>query len=877
MADPYGYDRPTIVSLTDSINTFRRKVNQISDDLGDKRRLQTNANPWGHTPSFQLDSDVVGALIELDYRVKEADSDLYLRVDGSDLFIVNGKKGDFVHMQITYDSAAGSVELDFPNGDVTLDALGDIILDADGNDIVFKNGAGGDTVTHTLANNADYTITAPDDVIIDAVGDITLDADGNDIFFRDGASLRLQFNLGNNNNENWTGNLTRNINGLLIDSALTSIQRVAGTTITDTVGTNYALTAGGNYTVDVDGSIADSAGTSYSLVAGTTIAQTSGGTFTQTSGGNFATNVTGTYSADVSDDITLDAGGEQINFENNGNTRMVFNVDATPQLDVTGNYTVSGSGSIVQSATSTQELTGTDLTLDASNNIYLEADGDQIHLRAITANRYVFGVTSAPTLDISGNYTETGSGFHVTKSGTYMRDSAATNYTLTANNSITQTALTGSISQTSGNGFTQTAGGNFTTNVGGDFTVDAVGDITLDADGNDIIFKNGTGGDTVTHTLANDGNYTIVAPSNYIVDVTGDIYLDAADSDIFFRRSGTTFMRYRMGVADSDTTGIEVPQGDLFIDVAGDITLDADGGNVTIKDAGTTQFDFIAGTNKEIDVPSGNLTLDVAGAIDLDADDGNIRFTNAGTQYGQYRESNGNAVFVNKTGTDLLKFTDDDARFLGDVNIDGALTVAGIATLNGGPSAGTITLGDESIDTVNFGAKVNSNIIPATDGAFQLGDDDSRWMGIYSDSARIGNMKIISNTISNIVTSDFTLDITGDIILNADGGDILLKDAGTTFATFTNSSGNLIIKNGTTEALNFNSNLDARFSGNIYTDSALDTTNQNVAGAINELDSDMGDRTTLNTDDNTNLVSAINENNRRLIDIYDSAGVLLNP
>jgi hypothetical protein len=81
MADPYGYDRPPDVSLVDSINTFRRKVNQISNDLGDKRRLQTNANPWGHVPSFQLDSDIVGALIELDYRVKEADSDLYLRVE----------------------------------------------------------------------------------------------------------------------------------------------------------------------------------------------------------------------------------------------------------------------------------------------------------------------------------------------------------------------------------------------------------------------------------------------------------------------------------------------------------------------------------------------------------------------------------------------------------------------------------------------------------------------------------------------------------------------------------------------------------------------------------------------------------------------------
>ena len=51
---------------------------------------------------------------------------------------------------------------------------------------------------------------------------------------------------------------------------------------------------------------------------------------------------------------------------------------------------------------------------------------------------------------------------------------------------------------------------------------------------------------------------------------------------------------------------------------------------------------------------------------------------------------------------------------------------------------------------------------------------------------------------------DLTLDATTDIILDADGGDIFFKDAGTTFGSATNTSGNLIIKSGTTTALTFN-------------------------------------------------------------------------
>ena len=71
-------------------------------------------------------------------------------------------------------------------------------------------------------------------------------------------------------------------------------------------------------------------------------------------------------------------------------------------------------------------------------------------------------------------------------------------------------------------------------------------------------------------------------------------------------------------------------------------------------------------------------------------------------------------------------------------------------------------------------------------------------------SETLTNKVLTTPTIAEIdATGDFTVDAVTDIILDADGGDIFVKDAGTTFGSLTNNSGNLIIKSGTTTSLTF--------------------------------------------------------------------------
>ena len=85
-------------------------------------------------------------------------------------------------------------------------------------------------------------------------------------------------------------------------------------------------------------------------------------------------------------------------------------------------------------------------------------------------------------------------------------------------------------------------------------------------------------------------------------------------------------------------------------------------------------------------------------------------------------------------------------------------------------------------------------------------------------------------TVQTTSSGDITLDSVADIVLDADGGDVFFKDAGTTFGSATNSSGNLIIKSGTTTALTF-SGANATLAGDLTISGDDLTMGTNTSGA----------------------------------------------
>jgi len=150
-------------------------------------------------------------------------------------------------------------------------------------------------------------------------------------------------------------------------------------------------------------------------------------------------------------------------------------------------------------------------------------------------------------------------------------------------------------------------------------------------------------------------------------------------------------------------------------------------------------------------------------------------------------------VVLNDNGTMVQVAVSDLNTFFGS-------TMVSTGALN----SGSITSGFGNIDN---GA---SNI---TSGGLLKLDVDADADDLTGDSATgrltIGASEDLNlyhgGTNSYIVndTGDLILDTAADIVLDAAGGDVFFKAAGTTFGSATNTSGDLIVKSGTTTALTF--------------------------------------------------------------------------
>jgi hypothetical protein len=192
--------------------------------------------------------------------------------------------------------------------------------------------------------------------------------------------------------------------------------------------------------------------------------------------------------------------------------------------------------------------------------------------------------------------------------------------------------------------------------------------------------------------------------------------------------------------------------------------LYSDGTNIV--DAG-----FSGGT----DLDGKELILDADGDTSITADtDDQIDIKIAGTDQITIKDGALSPVTDNDIdlGTSTLEFK--DAFF------DGTVTSDAFA----GPLTGNVT-GNASGTAATVTTAAQSNITS---------------LGTLT-TLTVDDITINGSTISD--AGDFTLDVEGDIILDANGADVFLKDAGTTYGSLTNSSGNLIVKSGTTTALTF--------------------------------------------------------------------------
>ena len=152
---------------------------------------------------------------------------------------------------------------------------------------------------------------------------------------------------------------------------------------------------------------------------------------------------------------------------------------------------------------------------------------------------------------------------------------------------------------------------------------------------------------------------------------------------------------------------------------------------------------------------------------------------------------------------------------------------------------GDISQLSSSISASNLVAAMNeleSEVTPFT-AAFVASQTDLGGAPATADSLVIRDADagaVKEMTIANLFTTPDIAEIntSGDFTLDAGGGDILLKDDGATFGGFTNTSGNLIIKSGTTTAMTF-SGANVTVAGNLTVSGTTTTVDSSTINVTN--------------------------------------------
>ena len=281
------------------------------------------------------------------------------------------------------------------------------------------------------------------------------------------------------------------------------------------------------------------------------------------------------------------------------------------------------------------------------------------------------------------------------------------------------------------------------------------------------------------------------------------LFRDASDGDTWklFATTGNNHESPGTGTTINTTSGFTLANLDVNVIDAASALVSGTINSGAITSTGNSTFAGKVGINTALTAA----ILTVTGTV---AHSWAGRFENTSTDgFGVLAKinstSSGDIILEARTGsTSVFKVTgDSNSTFAGKVGInetspDAKLHISDSATPNikfERPGAKKWAIGisgtDFIIDDVNDDLSTHVLKLAADNNATFAGNiefGDSHVIGDDGDD----NLLIQSSANENIV-----IDSADDIILDADGGDVIFRDGGTEFGRITNSSGNLVIKN----------------------------------------------------------------------------------
>ncbi len=500
---------------------------------------------------------------------------------------------------------------------------------------------------------------------------------------------------------------------------------------------------------------------------------------------------TGT-SEDYGDGDTLRAGATKIN----ANFVELYTALGTGTALTSG---ISADASVVTlTAPVIAEIdSGSTITLDATTDIILDAGGDDIFFKADGTTFGSANNNSGNLIIKSGTTTAlTFSGANVTAAGTIASGAIVSSGTVTATDFIIGSA---SINEAQFEVLDDVAAG----------TVTASKAVVVDSNKDIGTFRNLTIDGVFT-----DGNYTFDTSGN--VTGLGTIASGAITSTGVVTGTGFTIgsaviAEAELEMIDGITAGTAAASKALVLDASTNIS-----GIGTISSGAITSSGNITSGDRFI-IGSANIT-----EAELEMLDG----ITAGTAAG----SKAVVLDANKDIGTIRNLTIDGVFTDGNYTFDTSGNVSGLGTVGSGAitSSGAITAGSSFIIG---SADINETDLEKLDGITD-GTAAANKAVVADGSTAVSGLTLTAPTIAEIDSgSTITLDATTDIVLDADGGDIFFKDGGVTFGSATNTSGNLIVKSGTTTALTF-SGANVTAAGTVAS-GAITSSGLVTAGSLN--------------------------------------------
>ena len=308
---------------------------------------------------------------------------------------------------------------------------------------------------------------------------------------------------------------------------------------------------------------------------------------------------------------------------------------------------------------------------------------------------------------------------------------------------------------------------------------------TLDANGNlDVSGTIAAGGvvtanaGVVVDTMTLDGS-TLTSTGDFIVDAAADIIFDADANDVLFKDGGTEYFR----ITNNGTSTVK-------LDAVGDIILDADGGDIYLDDGGTG-FGQISGASSNLTIKSSTADKDMI----FQGNDGGSAITALTLDMSDA----GTALFNNH-----VSISDDSQLRFGagnDATISHNSSNNNFQITNSNTSGGMVIQNNGSVGGIALQPVINENAVFCSPNAQVILYHN----GVAKFETTSGGIEVTGDITND--SGDLTLDVAGDIILDAGGAQIRFHDDGADIGVISNESNNLIIKSQVSDA-------DLIFKGN---------------------------------------------------------------